>query len=66
MTVINKEMEREKILVLSLSYSVYLTQKTQDTFRGFAPPGERRLEYLMEQARLCLFLKPLVQANPAV
>ena len=55
-----------KILVLSLSYSVYLTQKTQDTFRGFAPPGERRLEYLMEQARLCLFLKPLVQANPAV
>lgn len=66
MTVINKEMEREKILVLSLSYSVYLTQKTQDTFRGFVHPGERRLEYLMEQARLCLFLKPLVQANPAV
>lgn len=48
MTVINKEMEREKILVLSLSYKVYLTQKTQDTFRGFVHPGERRLEYLME------------------
>lgn len=48
MTVINKEMEREKILVLSLSYKVYLTQKTQDTFRGFVHPGERQLEYLME------------------
>ena len=65
MTVINKEMEREKILMLSLSHKVYLTQKTQGTFRGFVHPGGRWLEYLTEKAHLSPFLKPLVQANPA-
>ena len=65
MAVINKEMEREKILMLSLSHKVCLTQKTQGTFGGFVHPGERRLEYLVEQAHLPPFLKPLVQANPA-
>ena len=48
MAVINKEMERKKILMLSLSHKVYLAQKTQDTFRGFIHAGKIWLEYLMD------------------
>lgn len=64
MAVINQEMERKKIWMLTLSYKVYLAQKTQDTLREFVRPGEIRPDSLMDQPHLSMIMNPVVQAPP--